>query len=116
MICRSLLSVSDCTIAHSNRLFCWNLLLNKNSTEILIYSEIIRCALEDIDFDMDDIYDFHYDSFEINVLDQWLNKSREYIEQDNWKEAILIAKACLEEYAEWTRRIDVDPDGYISEE
>ena len=80
------------------------------------YSEIIRCALEDIDFDMDDIYDYHYDSFEIDVLDQWLNKSREYIEQDNWKEAILIAKACLEEYAEWTRRIDVDPDGYISEE
>lgn len=63
------------------------------------YSEIIRCALEDIDFDMDDIYDYHYDSFEIDVLDQWLNKAREYIEQDNWKEAILIAKACLEEYA-----------------
>ena len=65
------------------------------------YSEIIRCALEDIDFDMDDIYDYHYDCFEIVVLDHWLNKARAYIEQDNWEETILIAKACLEEYAEW---------------
>lgn len=80
------------------------------------YSEIIRCALEDIDFDSDDIYDYHYEGFEIDALDQWLKKAREYIEQGNDAEAILIAKACIEEYADWARGIDIDLDGYISED
>ncbi len=80
------------------------------------FSEIIRSALKDIDFDADDIYDYHYDSFEIDILDQWLAKAREYVEQGNGKEAVLIAKACLEEYAEWTRGIDANLDGYVSED
>ena len=80
------------------------------------FSEIIRSALKDIDFDADDIYDYHYDGFEIDILDQWLAKAREYIEQGNGTEAVLIAKACLEEYAEWTRKIDVDLDGYVSDD
>lgn len=80
------------------------------------YSEIIRSALKNVDFDYDDIYDYHYESFEIDALDQWLSKAREYTEQGNYSEAVLIAKACIEEYAEWTETIDFDLDGYISED
>ena len=80
------------------------------------YSEIIRNALRNVDFDADVIYDYHYESLEIDALDQWLNKAREYIEQKDYTEAVLIAKACIEEYAEWERGIDVDLDGYISED
>jgi hypothetical protein len=63
------------------------------------YAEIIRSALSGID--TDDMYDYHDDWFEIEVLDQWLDKAREHITQNNYAEAILIAKACLEEYAAW---------------
>lgn len=80
------------------------------------YSDIIRNGLEGIYFDFEDIYDYNHECFEIDVLDQWLNKAREYLRQGNYPEAILIAKACIEEYAEWMKTIDSGVDDYISEE
>lgn len=80
------------------------------------YAEIIRDELEGVYFDIEDIYDYNYDCFEIDILDQWLNKAQEYTEQNNYSEAILIAKACIEEYAEWMNATDAEIIDYISEE
>lgn len=80
------------------------------------YLEIIRCALENIYFDSDDIYDYQYECFEISALDQWLDKAGEYIAQGNYPEAILIAKACIEAYAEWINTIDCDVEDYTRED
>lgn len=73
------------------------------------YSEIIRNALNDFEIDHDgymyDLYDL-----EIDVLDDWLGKAYNYLEEGNNQEAILIAKACIEEYAEWADSCGYDLD------
>lgn len=74
------------------------------------YRQIIRSGLKDTYFDYDDVYEYDY-CLEIDVLDQWINKAEEYANRGNYTEAVLIAKACIEEYAAW---IDDNADcGYI---
>lgn len=80
------------------------------------YSIIIRSALKNTDIDYEDICD-RYDGFiEIEALSQWLNKANEHLERENGREAVLIVKACIEEYADWLRDNDFDLDCYLSEE
>ena len=66
------------------------------------YNQLLQDALDGIYFDDEDIQYGHYeDILEIDVLDRWLHKAQEYVKQDNPQEAILICKACIEEYASW---------------
>ncbi|MDR1938402.1 MAG: hypothetical protein LBQ73_07880 [Tannerellaceae bacterium] len=51
---------------------------------------------------------------EIDALDQWLDKAQAYAEQGNYREAVLISKACIEEYAEWLKKVDSDIIEYIN--
>ena len=71
----------------------------KNET-INNYSLIIRKALEPVKFNFNDL-DYDYSSLEIDVLDRWLDKAQSYIENNNPQEAVLICKACIEEFASW---------------
>ncbi|MDR2499316.1 MAG: SWIM zinc finger family protein [Tannerellaceae bacterium] len=80
------------------------------------YLAIIRDGLDGISFDFEDNYDSHDACFEIDFLDQWLSKAREYMERNSYSEAILIAKACIEEYAVWLKTIDSEVYDYVSEE
>lgn len=80
------------------------------------YSAIIQNGLEGVCFDFEYVYGYNDNCFEIDILDQWLSKAREYMEQGCYSEAILIAKACIEEYAVWLKTIDSGVDDYISEE
>jgi hypothetical protein len=77
------------------------------------YRLILRKALKKVQFDYDDLYDYHEDSIEIDVLDEWIEKAKEYLAQKDYKEAIAIAKACIEEYAEWMENTDSDIADYI---
>jgi len=76
------------------------------------YAKALRNSLKNVDFDYEDLYD-QEDSIEINVLDEWLNKAREFINQKRFDEAIAICKACIEEYAEWLEGIDAEIIDYI---
>ncbi len=76
------------------------------------YPSILRNSLKNVDFDYEDLYD-QENSIEIDVLDEWLNKASEYIDQKRFDEAIAICKACIEEYAGWLERIDDDVIDYI---
>jgi hypothetical protein len=64
------------------------------------YSSIIRDILEDVEFDSDEYYEYE-GTLELNDLYQWLEKARNYVGQHNYNEAVLICKACIEEFAEW---------------
>lgn len=77
------------------------------------YALILRKALKKIHFDDDDLYDYHEDAIEIDILDEWLAKAEEYISQKRYNEAISICKACIEEYAEWMEEIENDIIDYI---
>jgi hypothetical protein len=76
------------------------------------YTQILRNALDGLYFDYEDI-SHDYDSIEIDVLDQWLDKAKKHTDSGNTGEAILICKACIEEYAEWYKESDCDVLDYI---
>ena len=77
------------------------------------YRLILHKALKKVQFDYDDLYDYHEDSIEIDVLAEWIEKAKEYLAQKDYKEAVAIAKACIEEYAEWMENTDSDIADYI---
>ncbi len=77
------------------------------------YTQALRNSLKNIDLDYDDIYEYHEDSIEIDVLDEWFTKARDYIFQKRFDEAIAICKACIEEYAGWLEGIDDEIIEYI---
>ena len=72
------------------------------------YSLALRNSLKNIDIDYEDMYEDENLSIEIDVLDEWFTKAREYISQKRFDEAIAICKACIEEFADWLEEIEVD--------
>jgi hypothetical protein len=85
---------------------------NKNKNK---YSSVIREGLEAVNFDRGDD-DYYYDETEvdIDILDQWFERAEQYLAQKKAGEAVLIAQACIEEFAEWLEQIDFDSE-YISD-
>jgi len=84
----------------------------KNTKIVYIYSQLLHDALDGFSVDYEDIGGY-YDSIEIDILDQWLDKAQEYADQNNPEESMLICKACIEEYASWLENIDYDLIDYI---
>jgi hypothetical protein len=76
------------------------------------YTQILRKALNSVDFDYEDL-NYDYDSFEIDVLDHWLDKAQDHANRGNTAEAILICRACIEEYAVWHKNCDSDIIDYV---
>ena len=77
------------------------------------YSVVLHKALKNIDYDYDDLYEYHGNLIEIDILDEWFAKAKEYIIQKRFDEAIAICKACIEEYAEWMEEINDDIIDYL---
>jgi len=76
-----------------------------NHRETIDYSLKIREALESVQFEYEDSGD-DADYLEIDALDRWLDKAQNYADQNNPDEAVLICKACIEEYASWNEKQD----------
>ena len=76
------------------------------------YPEIIQKALSQLHFGYEDLGS-EQDCFEIEVLDQWFDKAQNYIYHNNPVEAMLICKACIEEYASWYEKQDGDMTDYF---
>ena len=77
------------------------------------YTMVLRKALKKIHFDYDDLYEYHESAIEIDILDEWFAKAKEYIFQKRFDEAIAICKACIEEYTEWMKEVEDDIIEYI---
>jgi hypothetical protein len=75
------------------------------------YFKIVREILEDVYFNCDaDDYYYRDDYVNLDGLNQWFEKAKVYVEQQNYSEAILICKACIEEFAEWVQDEETDSD------
>ena len=83
-----------------------------NTKDTNSYTQIIRKSLDGLSFDYEDI-SHDEDCIEIDVLDQWLNKAKNHADTGNISEAILICKACIEEYATWYKECDIDVLDYM---
>ena len=87
---------------------------NVESTEDNKYSSIIQKALATVKVGMDDD-DYDEGPQNIDVFDQWFKKAKDYIRQKQYDEAILICKACIEEYSRWLENIE-EENSYFSDE
>lgn len=80
------------------------------------YAMVLRKALETIDYDFNDLYEYQEDSIEIDILDELFAKASQFISQNRFDEAIAICKACIEQFALWVEELDeelfdfVDPN------
>ncbi|MDR1933352.1 MAG: hypothetical protein LBQ57_11105 [Spirochaetales bacterium] len=83
---------------------------NKNK-----YAPIIRRGLADVNFDAEDYY-YHEFAQDIDILAQWFDKARQRLTEKKVREAVLIAQACIEEYAQWLEEQDSDIGDYICED
>jgi hypothetical protein len=80
------------------------------------YVSIIREGLENTELDTDAFYDSDEVTY-IGVLDEWDEKARQFLDEKKTGEAVLIAKAWIEEYAGWLNETVGDGDliDYIDE-
>ena len=67
------------------------------------YSSIIADEFFDVEFDIEDYYNNYYDdcSIDLDFLNDWLKKAKEFVEQGKYDDAVNICKACIEEFANW---------------
>jgi uncharacterized Zn finger protein len=79
----------------------------KSTGEVNPYSSIIRDIMENVDFDYDEYYEYD-GALELSDLYQWLEKARNYAAQHNYSEAVLICKACIEEFSEWMHNAETE--------
>jgi hypothetical protein len=91
--------------------FAHKLTAENEDEDINPYSSIILEIMEDLELDYDDYYGEA--DIDLDDLDQWIEKARNYVEQHNYQEAVLICKACIEELAEWVQTTDTDIADYI---
>ena len=95
----------------------------ENSENTNPYSSIIGNALSDIVVNPDE-YDNYYDYsdgyyVDLDILGEWLRKAGDFVSQAKYDEAVLICKACIEEYVQWLDEqdhCDGNPEDFISDD
>jgi hypothetical protein len=71
------------------------------------YQSLIRRELESINLDKFYHFSHNYEGeIDIDALDLWLHKAEEYLKEKKPDEAILIAQAFIEEFADWISKGD----------
>jgi hypothetical protein len=76
------------------------------------YSLILRKSLKEFHIHDDDYY--NECSIYIDALEQWFLKAEEHIANKKYNEALLICKACIEEFADWLEEQDDEVAEYQS--
>ncbi len=70
------------------------------------YYAVLHDALKNVSFDYEDYYDEY--AFEIEPLNEWLERAEDCLKQGKYEEALLICQACIEEFADWYENADED--------
>jgi len=77
------------------------------------YVGVIQKALASAPTSEDDSY-YYEEVLSIDALDQWLDKARGYVKQEQYDEAILICKTCIEEYSHWMCNVGAETSAMFS--
>jgi len=70
------------------------------------YSKLIQATLASVPHYEDDYY--CEECLNIDVLDQWIDKARNCVRLKKYDEAVLICKALIEEYSQWSYNVGED--------
>jgi len=65
------------------------------------YSGILRDVLKRTRISEEELWQYNDSSIQIDAMDDLLEKARVLAEEGKYKEAVLIAKACIEEFSSW---------------
>jgi len=68
--------------------------------------------LETIELNEDD-YSGDEEWIDLDILDRWFEKAHRYLEKKNFREAVLIAQACIEEFALWMQNSGSDLNDWV---
>ncbi|MDR2864338.1 MAG: hypothetical protein LBV68_01850 [Spirochaetaceae bacterium] len=79
--------------------------IHKKTDDKNRYSRIIRKELSAEKPEFENYYEY---GLSLEFMDQWLEKARSFLGQENYNEAILLCKACIEEYAAWVEKVDCE--------
>ena len=80
------------------------------------YAQVIREGLREVELDDDGMDDWGYHNEEgipLDILDEMFEKAKKFIANGKFDEAVLIAKACLEEFAKWSEEQDCNVDEQV---
>jgi hypothetical protein len=78
-----------------------------------VYSQIIAETLDGIDDEIDDYNEYGEQEIDLSFFEEWLEKAKNAIKNGDFKNAELICKACIEEYATWAESLEIEIDEYI---
>ncbi len=84
----------------------------KNQNEN-IYSQIIADTLNGIECDNEDYDEYGELEIDLSFFEEWHKKAKDAILKGDFKDAEWICKACIEEYATWSKTLDYEIDSYI---
>jgi len=74
------------------------------------YYAILHNLLKNVYFDYEDYYDYE---FEIEPLNEWLEKAENCLRREKYEETFLICQACIEEFADWYENADSETCDYV---
>jgi hypothetical protein len=80
------------------------------------YSLVIRRGLEAIKYKNYEDYCYEESYIDLDILDQWFGKAKKHLDTKKFDEAVLIAQACLEEFALWFNNLDGGYSECVSED
>ncbi|GHT40875.1 hypothetical protein AGMMS49965_09810 [Bacteroidia bacterium] len=79
------------------------------ATDENFYKPLVEADLREVEFDVERFYDYNYDNereVDLSILDDWLNKAKKFVEQQEYDDALLVCKAVVEAYTDWYEEAD----------
>jgi hypothetical protein len=80
-----------------------------------IYKPLVAEDLCDVFFSEDDYYEYDYAETDLSILSTWRNKAEDFVDRQQYEDALLICQAVIEEYAEWYEDADDETCENISD-
>jgi hypothetical protein len=78
------------------------------------YVSIIRRGLAATHFNEEDYYEDEMGP-QVDILDQWFQRAWQYLKEKKIRDAVLISRACIEEYASWLEQLEGELSEYMDE-
>ena len=82
------------------------------------YAQVIREGLREVELDEDGMNDWYDQEMgvSLDILDEMFEKAEKFIANGKFDEAVLIAKACFEEFNAWSKEQGCNADEYVNDE
>ncbi|MDR3246678.1 MAG: SWIM zinc finger domain-containing protein [Prevotellaceae bacterium] len=84
-----------------------------------IYKSLVADDLCDVFYNPEDYYEYGYNDdaeTDLSILGDWRDKAKDFVNRQQYEDALLICQAVIEEYADWYEDADDETRDYIFED